>query len=367
MKGLYVLKKYLIFCSIIASLLHADELGDILSDNKSLLFDYQLEENELESDMLSKGWINPVRLEFHEDHTTQFGSDAISVGTYSVTIDQPIFKSGGIYFAIKHSDALRKVNRSDIKLQRRQLIGDAVEILFNLKKTKLGQNKMILFIENDKIDILQKRDSYRSGLLDSSFLDQAILKKSQDEATLLELQLSYLELKQKFSVISAKNPDTLKLPTLKLMSKIHFTEENLDLKTDKLRAELANYNEKVTWTKYLPTVSLQGRYVNGDINPLFIGPESTLQREFYTYGFTVSMPIDINALDDIEKSKVEKLRAAVQVLDKKETVQEDYQWIHNSLIILDEKIYKNLFRVTKNLADAGEKTSYDTAPSCVIL
>lgn len=371
MKDLYVLKKYLICCSIFISLLHADELGDILSENKSLLFDYQFESNELESDILSNSWINPIQLRYNKNYSTQFGTpNPIDVGTYSISIDQPIFRSGGIYFAIRYSDALRHANKSDITLQRRKLIGDAVEILFNLKKTRLEQAKLRLLIKNDAIDIRQKRDSYLAGLLDSSFLDQAILKKSQDDATLLELELNYLELKQKFTVISDKNPNSFTLPTLKLMSKASYTEENLDLKTDRYRAEVANYNEKVTWAKYLPTVSLQGQYINGDINPLFSGPGSTLQEQYYNYGFSVSMPIDINAFSDIEAKKVDKLRAAVQVLDKQETVAEEYQWIQNSLNILDKKIllakkdaqiYTNLLKLTKNLAVAGEKTSLDTA------
>jgi len=371
MKGLSVLKKLFLLCSLsLVSFVQADELGDILSDNKSLLFDYQFESNELESDKISKSWVNPIQLRYSKNYTTQFGDNTINTGTYSIAIDQPIFRSGGIYYAIQYSDALRQANRSDISLQRRKLIGDAVEILFNLKKTKLEQKKMRLLIKNDTIDIRQKRDSYESGILDSSFLDQAILKKSQDEASLLELELKYLELNQRFSLLSDKDAGTLKLPTLKLMSKESFTQGNLDLKTDRLRAEVFDYNEKITWAKYLPTVSLQGQYINGDINPLFVGPGSTLQEQYYNYGFSVSMPIDVNAFADIEASKVEKLRAAVQVLDRKETVGEEYQWISNSLKVLDkkielakkdEKIYQNLFKVTKNLADAGEKTSLDTA------
>ncbi len=369
MKGLNVLKKLFVLCSILASLLHADELGDILSDNKELLFDYQLESNELESDKLSKSWVNPIRMKYSKNYSTQFGDKTIDMGTFSVVIDQPIFRSGGIYYAIKYSDAMRRANASDIMLQKRQMIGDAVSILFNLKKTKLEQKKMRLLIKNDTIDIHQKRDSYEAGLLDSSFLDQAILKKSQDEATLLEMELNLLELKQRFSLLSDKDPQELKLPILKLMSKEQYSSENLDLKTDRLRAEVSNYNEKITWAKYLPTVSLQGQYIDGDINPLFVGPGSTLQEQYYNYGFTVSMPLDVNAFADIEASKVEKLRAAVQVLDRQETVKEEYQWIDNSLEILDkkialakkdEKIYQNLFKVTKNLADAGEKTSLDT-------
>lgn len=367
MKDLNVLKKLSLLFSVLASsFMYADELGNILSDNKALLFDYQFQSNELESDKLSKSWVNPVKLQYRKNYSTQFGDQTIVRGNFSVIVDQPIFRSGGIYYGIKYSQALRDANRADIKLQKRQMIGDAVSILFNLKKTKLEQEKMTHQIKNDTIDIRQKRDSYESGLLDSSFLDQAILKKSQDETALLQLELNLMELKQRFSLLSDKDPGSLPLPVLKLMSMENYREENLELKRDRFRAEQSAYNENVTWAKYLPVVSLQGQYTDEDLNPIFLN--STILERYYTYGLTVSMPLDINSLNDIESSKVEKLRAAIEVLDRKDTVEEEYGWVHNSLGILDkkivlarkdEKVYKNLFRLTKNLAEAGEKTSLD--------
>ncbi|MCD6211503.1 MAG: TolC family protein [Sulfurovum sp.] len=370
MKGLNVLKKLLVLCSLLlSSTLYADELNSILSENKELLFDYDFKSNELQSDILSKSWVNPVQVRYGKDYTTRFKTGTVDTGTFSVYIDQPIFRSGGIYYAIKYSAALRDANEAELKLQRRQMIGDAVSILFNLKKNKLEQKKMRYLVKNDTIDIRQKRDSYDAGILDSSFLDQAILKKSQDEAILLEFELNYLELKQRFSLLSDKNPDKLRLPKLKMMSKKNYTQQNLELKKDVLRAEESSYNAKVTVAKYLPTLSLQGQYTDGDLNPLFAGNgPSNLNEAYYNYGFSVSMPLDINSFSDIEAAKVAKLRAATQVLDRKDTVKEEYQWIDNSLGILDkkiylarkdEKIYKNLLRLTKDLAEAGEKTSLD--------
>ena len=370
MKGSNVLKKLLVLCSLLTfNSLYADELSGILSENKELLFDYDFKSNDLQSDMLSKSWINPVQVRYGKDYTTRFKTGTVDTGTFSVYIDQPIFRSGGIYYAIKYSDALRDANEAELKFQRRQMIGDAVSILFNLKKNKLEQKKMRYLVKNDTIDIQQKRDSYDAGILDSSFLDQAILKKSQDEAILLELELNYLEFKQRFSLLSDKNPDKLRLPKLKMMSKKNYTQQNLELKKDVLRAEESSYNAKVTVAKYLPTLSLQGQYTDGDLNPLFAGNgPSNLNERYYNYGFSVSMPLDINSFTDIEAAKVAKLRAATQVLDRKDTVKEEYQWIDNSLDILDkkiylarkdEKIYKNLLRLTKDLAVAGEKTSLD--------
>ncbi|WP_373029050.1 TolC family protein [Sulfurovum sp.] len=362
------MKKLFLLCSlVVSSVIHADELGDILSDNKELLFDYQFQSNELESDMLSKSWMNPIRFQYNKNYSEQFVDSTRITGGYSIIIDQPIFKSGGIYYGIKYSQALRHANKAELTLQKRTMIGDAISILFNIEKTKLEQEKMKYQIKNDAIDIRQKRDSYDAGLLDSSFLDQAILKKSQDETALLEMELTLMELNQKFSLLSDKDPNTLRLPILKLMSKSDYSVQNLELERDRSRAEQAAYNAKVTWAKYLPTISLQGQYTDADLNPFFAS-NPDIQEKYYTYGFTISMPLDINSFSDIEASKVEKLKAAVEVIDRKETVDKEYDWIDNSLSILDkkirlaqkdEKVYKSLYRLTKNLADAGEKTSFD--------
>ncbi len=366
MKDSNVLKRLFLLCSLSVLPLVADELSGILSDTKQKLFDYRFDANDLQSDMLSKSWINPVTVRYGKDYTTRFKTGTVDTGNFSVYIDQPIFRSGGIYYAIKYAQALHQSNQTDITLQRRKMIGDAVTILFQLKRNRLQQQKLHVQIRNDSIDILQKKDRYRAGVIDSSFLDQAILKKSQDETSLLQLQFSAMELKQRFSLLSDKNPDTLKLPTLKLVPKKTYLHEDLELKRDIAHAREVAYQQKVTWAKYLPTLSLQAQYNNGDLNPLF--PSPNLNGAYYNYGFTVSMPIDVNALSDIELSKVKKLQAQTEVIDRRHTINEEYDWIRNSLHILDkkialahkdEKVYANLYRVTKNLADAGEKTPLD--------
>ena len=363
MKGLSVLKNLLIICSLLVTSLYGESLGSILSNNKELLFDYSLESNELESDKLSNSWITPIQLSYSKNYTTQFGSNVIIKANYTVSINQPIFRSGGIYYGIKYADSFRNANRADIKLQKKMMIADAISILFSMKKTKLEQKKLRFLIKNDKIDIRQKRDSYQSGLLDSSFLDQAILKKSQDQTALLQIELTLLELNQKFKLLSDKNPKRLKLPKLKLMSRDNYKSKNLELKRDIFKAEQASNNVKVTWAKYLPAVYLRGQYTTGD--PQF----TSMQGDYYSYGVVVSMPIDFNSYKDIESSKVAKLKSAISVLDKKDSIDKEYQWIKDSLRIInkkinlahkDERIYKNLYRVTKNLVRAGEKTKLDS-------
>ena len=363
------MKKLLIICSLLYTTTYGQRLSSILSDNKSLIFDYELKKNELDSDKLSNSWLNPIRLQYKKNYSTQYGDKVIATGTYSVSIDQPIFRSGGIYYGIKYAKVSRKANKAQIKVQKRAMITNAVSILFNIKKTKLQQIKLKYKIKNDKIDIKQKRDSYESGILDSSFLDQSLLQRSQDETSLLQLELNLLQFRQQFAILSNKKPHKLKLPKLKFVSKKHYKKSNLELKRDILRAKQSKLNVEITKAKYLPSISLQGQYINGDINPLFKSPNSTLKEEYYNYGFTVSMPIDINTFKDIESAKVARLKSAVEVIDRKNTINKEYDWIRDSLGIInkqinlahkDEKVYLSLYRLTKNLVEAGEKTKLDS-------
>ena len=368
MKGLHVLKKYLILCSLFAvSLVSADELSDILSDNKKLLFDYQFQSNTAQSDMLEKSWINPIMLQYRKNYSKQFTDKTVKTGSFTVGIDQPIFRSGGIYFAIKYAQALRGANEAEIKLKKREAIYQAVKLLFQMRKLKLEKKKLALLISNDAIDIRQKRESYEAGLIDSSFLDQAILKKNQDEIKLLELETSLMTAEENFSLLSDKDPYRLKLPKLKVISAIQYTRSNLELTRDKLRAEEKGYNAKVTWAKYMPTVAVQARYTDEDLNPLFARPG--IEEQYFTYGFSISMPLNINMFSDVEASKIEHLKAQTEVIEREDTIGKEYQLVKSKLRIIDkkialsrkdEKLYQRLYVSTRNLEKAGEKTSFDT-------
>jgi len=359
----------LILCSATVALLQADNLGNILSHDKSMLFEYDKQSNDLQNDILTKSWINPIDLRYNKNYTTQYTTKTFHTDNFTVSINQPIFKSGGIYYAIKYANATHSTNLDNITIQQRAMIADAVSVLFNLKKVRLEQEKLKYIIKNDKIDIIQKKDSYDAGILDSSFLDQALLKKSQDETNLLQLNFTQLELKQKFAILSDKDPDKLKLPKLKLVSKEYYKAHNLQLKRDIDYKSQKAYEAKMTRSKYLPTLSLHGQYINGSDNPMYSGYTATnIKENYYNYGFSVSMPIDVNSLSDIELAKVQHLKAATQVIDTKNTIKQEYDWILNSIMVLEKKIalvkkdiklYQNLYKLTSNLAKAGQRTKLD--------
>ncbi len=362
-----MIKKKPLLLFLLSSFLFGEKLADILSKNNQNILEYNQEKVEAESDKLSKSWISPITVSYSKNYTTQFG-DTINTKNLSISVSQPIFRSGGIYYAIKYARELRKANTLEVELRKREMITNAVSTLYTIEQNKLQQQKIAYQLKNDAIDIMQKQESYNSGLIDSSFLDQAILKKSQDQITQLELEVGRLTLEQQFALLSDKKPETLKLPIFSLISKETYRQSNLELQKDKYDAEVARYNQYMTWAKYLPAVSFQGQYTDGDINPLFGGSNPFLKEKYNTWAIAVSMPIDINSFSDIESSRVSRLQSEIEVIERKKTVDLEYSFSQKNLEILDkkitlahkdEKVYASLYALTSNLAKAGEKTPFD--------
>jgi len=364
MKDSNVLKKLLLFCSLIAAshLSAGSDLQNYLTEEKNLIFDYQEMKNQLEMDKLHDSWISPITVSYQENWTTQPLSGTRSSSAFSIGIDQPIFKSGGIYYAIKYSEALRGANSREISIKKRELIGQVIDILFSIKKLKLQYRKLRLLVRNDTIDIDRKQESYNAGVLDSSFLDQAILKRNQDGSQMLDIELNLAKLRSSFKLLSRKNPDRLRVPHLKMISLAHYKRNHMDIAVKQLRVLEKKYNSKMTWAKYLPTISVNARYTNTNINT------PGMDDDYSTYGFKISVPLSINSATDIESNRVSYMQSMTELQDSRRAVALEYDIVRKSIAILnkksalahkDEILYQRLYRRTKDLVKAGEKTRDD--------
>jgi outer membrane protein TolC len=123
-----------------------------------------------------------------------------------------------------------------------------------------------------------------------------------------------------------------------------------------------HYNSKMTWSKYLPTVSVYARYRYSDEK------KPGTMKGYENYGLRVTMPLSINAPADIEASRLAYLVSQVKVRDQFKVLHAEYRLVKASLHILDRKIalakqdesrYRRLLKSTQNLAKAGEKTKLD--------
>jgi len=371
MKGLKDLTmhslRYSLFLSIALSSLSAETF---LSDIKEENFKLQLERIEVESKKLSSSWIEPIELSASKNFNNQFGADQKNT-LYKVSINQPIFKSGGIFFAIKYANAKGQFENLGVKEQRRAMVKEAVSLLMKIKQIELQSSRQELVLKNARIDLLRKREQYDSGQIDSGFLDNAVLSKNSAALALLDIKSSKNDLISAFESISELSWTDTKLPVLSTISEEEFFDEHLEVKKANSDVLQNEYYQNVTIAKYLPTFRVNASYndINNENFAFGNGINFSSADKYYQYGVSASWKfLDVNILRDIESSKLGFLKAKNTKIDLKNTLTKRYNKILNNINIVEEKLkltnedkelYKKLSEDTKELYDAGQKSIYD--------
>ena len=352
-----------VFISLVTfASLYGSEITNLLNSNYNELFDIELQKSLQDKNFDSKSWVSPIMLTWERGWSNQITGDYDRKDTFVVSIDQPIFKSGGIYYGIKFAQAKYDLNIANVTKEKRTLIINAIELLFKIKQTKLNIAKLRLQLKNNKIEVNSDQELYSAGMIDGIVLDTAMAKMQQSEISLLNLEQSLEELKGAFAKISSKNPNALRLPKLKLVNEDEFIDKNLDLAIAKANVKVKKYASKLTATKYLPTVSVGARYTK--IKPVARG----VRDNFKNYSIRVSMPISINVASDLEQAKLDALIAKLKLNNSKKSAKEDYNIVKRKLAIINRQIalsnkeaniYKKLLNTTKRLYRAGQKSKSD--------
>ncbi len=361
---------YLIPLALFSISFANEDLNKYLSDIKQKSFKYEYEKNEVESKKLRDSWISPLQLNFRYNKSNPYNNEQ-TTKNYSINFNQSVFRSGGIYYGIKYANALRDSNNLNITMQKRKLIKDTIAILMQIKQSDLKIKKQKLQIENSKIKLKQNKEAFLAGNLDSGFLDNSVITLNQTKQVLFDIQTNKEKLISKFKALSDIDYKTAYIPHLENISKEKFLNYNIVLRYYKAKALSSKYQTNVTTAKYLPVVNLTASYNRDEINnPSFAGTTvpSPPPTNYYSYGFNISLPLDINTFRDIESSKIEYLKSNLEIEDKKREVLAFYESIEENLKNIDKKIelakenfdiYKKLYDDTKKLYDAGYKNEYD--------
>ena len=358
-RDLNELKKLLLLC-LSSSWIFANGFDYLNSENQNII-SIQQGIDKLETKKLKNSWIEPIVASY----TYTKGEKTKSI-YYKVSLSQPVFKSGGIYFAIKYATANGQFRKLSTSITRNALIKRVYELVLTLKKFDLQIAKLNLKIQNSLLDIKRKKERFVSGDDDISFLNKAMLSLNELKLQLEELKTSRKKLLKSFQAISPYSYKSVKLPSLVLVSKKEFLKKNLDLESSYANVKQQNQLKNMTISSYLPTVSLFGNYNYQKNKVLNIGDWQ--KDEFKNYGVMVSMPISINEGRDMEIKKLEALKAKLSLKQKQRELKADYESICEDLKLLENKrkvtlqsllLYKDLIKHTKNAVKAGDKTTLD--------
>ena len=362
--NLLILLSLLLSSSLLANE-NNSSLDGYISKIKNTEFNYDYSKNEAENSKLRDSWIAPLNLNYSHSTSNPYDADQVSQNA-AIKMDQPIFRSGGIYYGIKYANALRKYSDYSVDVAKRKMIKDAISLLIQIKQSDLKLMRQDLQIKNSEINLAQNKEQYLNGQLDSGFLDNAIIERNFVIQNLYDMQTAKERLISSFNTLSDLDYMNVTIPHLELLNKEEFLKHNIVLKMVDSQIEKDDYNKNVTIAKYLPAVSLTAGYNwSKSDSPFKFGPD---EKEYYDYGFRANMPIDINTFRDIESARIDFLKSNVIKEDRKIQLDSIFEQVMQNIKNLEKKkllsienmdIYSKLLKDTKDLYSAGYKTEYD--------
>ncbi len=348
------------FLTFSLSLSAQDKLDEnILSEDRLNLFEYNNKKNEENSSKLKKDWVNPINLSFTKSYT-----DTNNATTSSISINQPIFKSGGIYSAIKYADANYEYNNFDIELQKKELIKTATTLLFNLNIIDLNIKKNELLLKNANIDVQRKKEQVLTGFLDTSTLDNAIIDANSIKNNLADLYYQKEELNYNFSNIASGDYKSFELPVLSLNDENTYLQNNLELAKAKADIKQNDNYVNMTISKYLPQVNANFNHKQNHEKDNGLPTNENIN----SYGFSVSIPLDIRTFNDIETQRINYLSSKLNLKNQELEEKNFYRTKLSKIKMYDNKkeiaksdyeLYSSLLEVIIEERDAQLKTQSD--------
>jgi len=311
-----------------------------------------------ESDKLRKNWINPITYKYTKNLGQEYKNEK-SV----ISIDQPIFRSGGIYQAIKYANSSQEYSNLEISQGRTELIQTATNYLFLIKKNELNIKKANLTLMNAKIDVTRKKEQVLNGFLDSSYLDNALLTQNNAKHTLIDLKYERQELVNNFNNISSKDYKEFKLPTLKIFNEKQYIENNIEIKKAKADIEKKNHLKGVVTAQYLPSVNAFYTYTNNHFKDGQSFDENT-----QVYGLSVTVPFDSKTFNDIESVKLDYLKSKIDLKNKITDEKTYYKSKLEKISMIEDRIdvtkedlsiYDSILKVIHEEKEAQIKTQSD--------
>jgi len=232
---LFVVSKITFVLLFIFTSLSANQ---ILSNTQETLLDLSNEKIIQDTSKLKKDVLNPIRYSYIYAKDEKFGISKKSI----ISIDQPIFRSGGIYYAIKYASNLKNSSTLSLNIQRKNLIVQVLTNVYNIKKLDIQIEKQKLLLANSKIDLKIKKESVFNGLLSISFLNNALITVNKTKLSLINLEFSKNSLINNLKNLSDLKYTQIKLPKLDILNHKDFIKNNLDLKNSQLSLKSKKYS-----------------------------------------------------------------------------------------------------------------------------
>lgn len=356
-------KVKLLLCSLIFSNLYAQNQAfdeKIISEKRLKNFDLTKEQIQEDSSKLKKDWINPITYQLSNNLGEEYKTQKSMI-----SINQPIFQSGGIYQAIKYADNSYKYANLDLEKQKKELIKEALNLLFMIEKTNLNIQKAQYTLQNAKIDVDRKKEQVLNGFLDASFLDNALLTLNTTKHNLVDLKYQKQELINNFNNISSNDYTKFELPTFILFSEKEFLENNINLKRIEADVDKKGNYSYMTMAKYLPSINAYYNY--SKYHDIDDNIKLTKENE-QTFGVNVTVPFDSRTFNDVQSKRIDYLKSKLNLENSLDDEKTFFKTKLEKITMLEERlqitkddleVYNSILKIINEEKEAQIKTQSD--------
>jgi outer membrane protein TolC len=336
-----------------------------LSQEKIELLKLQRQKIEQDIKIGERSWISPVSLSASATKSQDASNSESEVKSVGLKWNQDIFRSGGIEASIQNAKETGAVNLLGIDINEASYLKQAYILKAQIERDKLTYQQQELTLKNSDINLLITKAKYIAGSADITDLSRSTLDRDSARKNLIStknaLQSERFGLKK---LTGNVNIDTIKLPDVPLLSEEMYIKNNLELRKYKAQDRSNHTNVQLTKSSYLPKLTFGASAGYGNYKGNIIGYSG----DNYSYGLTLSMPLDINNKASIESARLAYLQTKEAGLDRKLELQQEYQMHLNNIADFKEKIsvaqemlkmYEDLYGFTEKQYKAGFKSAYD--------
>lgn len=351
--------------ALYAALACAAEDAPLLQSKTQMLEEKQ-ERIDSGAEALRYDWISPLQLSLSHNEQKGVGDDGFEgVSQASASFSQDLFRSGGIYHAIRYADDKHAYERLGLEQERDGYLSSLYGALTDYRLLQLQCTQAEYLLKNQEIAVVIKRSLYETGGADVTELNDALMERNAQQKSLLELQNSRDDARLELARYSDADPDTLPLPQFVPVDRDTYGSGNYDLALARYETRVAEESYKVTRAGYLPALALGGsatytRY--GDAS------RAADEGASYSVGLTLSMPLAYNASASVEEKRRDALLLEATASDTRLESLLSYDRSANALRRYEKEIaiaesdlqlYDALIETARKGVETGYRSGYD--------
>lgn len=312
-------------------------------------------------------WLSPLNLSIgHTQQNSPVSPGFQGMNQASASISQDIFRSGGIYYAIRYANDQFNYDSLAWEKEYRGYYREIFLCVLQIRKYRLEYEQSSFLVKNQEIAVFLKRYQYEAGEIDITQLNDAIMQKNSEQTNRLVFKQSLEQEKEELYKYTERKEDQISVPEFALIDEKTYQKNNYEIALAKQQSSVAYDNYRTTLSSYLPSVNLNAQASHNE----YVSNASSVSLEGNTYsvGVALNIPLNYNAFSNVEQKKAQMLEQKATAEDTKREEMIEYKKVLllieryaevNKVLEENIEIYTSLLDITEKAFKTGYKTGYD--------